>query len=100
MNNSQEWKDAYAGLRAAIISLGFPEELAVAISKNLGWPKAMRRITAYLYYAKPNRPELIVDEMLAIREEILNWKAKKASQAANIAYNELLWNGLETDEEL
>ena len=100
MSNNQEWKDAYAVLRSAIIALGFPEELAVAISKNLGWPKAMRRITAYLYYAKPRRPELIVDEMLAIREEILTWKAKKASQSANMVYNELLWNGLEADEEL
>ena len=100
MSNNQEWKDAYAVLRSAIIALGFPEELAVAISKNLGWPKAMRRITAYLYYTKPSRPELIGDEMLAIREEILTWKSKKASQAANMAYNELLWNDLDADEEL
>ena len=99
MSANQDWKDAYDALRAAVISLGFPEELAVAISKNLGWPKAMRRITSWLYLAKPARAELVVDEMLAIREEILTWKAKKASQEANMAYNELLYYGLETDED-
>ena len=99
MSANVEWKDAYDGLRTAVTALGFPEELAVAISKNLGWPKAMRRMTAYLYIAKPNRAELVVDEMLAIREEILTWKEKKASQAANMAYNELLYEGLSTDED-
>ena len=99
MSANQDWKDAYDALRVAVISLGFPVELAVAISRNLGWPKAMRRMTSWLYLAKPARAELVVDEMLAIREEILTWKAKKASQEANIAYNELLYYGLETDED-
>ena len=99
MGMNREWDNAYDALRAAVIELGFPEELAAAISKNLGWPKAMRRMTAYLYNARPGRPELIADEMLAIREEILTWKAKKSSQAANRAYNELLYYGLDTDGE-
>ena len=58
MSANQDWKDAYDGLRTAVISLGFPEELAVAISKNLGWPKAMRRMTSWLYLAKPALAEL------------------------------------------
>ena len=99
MSANQDWQDSYDALRAAVISLGFPEELAVAISKNLGWPKAMRRMTSWLYNAKPGRAELVVDEMLAIREEILTWKAKKASQKANMAYNELLYYGLKSDED-
>ena len=90
---------AFEDLRKTVISLGFPDELAVAISKNLGWPKAMRRMTAYLHYVRPNRVDLVVDEMLAIRQEILSWKEKKASQAANAAYNALLFEGLEADKE-
>ena len=99
MSANRDWQDAYDALRTAAVSLDFPEELSVAISKNLGWPKAMRRMTSWLYDAKPGRAELVVDEMLAIREEILNWKAKKASQEANMAYNELLYYGLESDED-
>ncbi|MBQ9411925.1 MAG: hypothetical protein IJU29_02375 [Oscillospiraceae bacterium] len=99
MSANQDWRDACDALRTAVVSLGFPEELAVAISKNLGWPKAMRRMTSWLYDVKPGRAELVVDEMLAIREEILTWKAKKASQETNMAYNELLNYGLESDED-
>ena len=77
MSANQDWKDAYDGLRAAVISLGFPEELAVAISRNLGRPKAMRRMTSWLYLAKPARAELVVDEMLAIREEIRPGKQRR-----------------------
>ena len=99
MSANQDWKNAFDELRGAVISLGFPDELAVVISKNLGWPKAMRRMTAYLHYTRPNRVELVVDEMLAIRQEILTWKEKKASQAANAAYNALLFEGLEADRE-
>ena len=36
-------------------------------------------------------------EMLAIREEILNWQEKKAGLDANAAYNALLSEGLDTD---
>ena len=36
------------------------------------------------------RVELVVDEMLAIRSEILVWKEKKASEEANARYNEVL----------
>ena len=90
---------AFEDLRKTVISLGFPDELAVAISKNLGWPKAMRRMTAYLHYVRPNRVDLVVDEMLAIRQEILSWKEKKASVEANCRYNELLYYGLEDGNE-
>ena len=83
----------------AIRSLGFPDELGEAIVKNLGSPKAMDRMTSYLDNVKPTTPELVVDEMLAIRSEIEAWRAKKDSEDANARYNELLYYGLGNEED-
>ena len=74
----------------AVVRLGFVPELGEAIAKNLGSPKAMERMIAYLEYVKPGTEELIVDEMLAICSDIESWKNKKASEQANAAYNEIL----------
>ena len=92
MNLSQE------NLIATIISLGFPRELGVLIARHLGHPKAMDRMVAYLQYTQPTDVNIVVDEALAIREEIDRWREKKRSQEAESAYNELLWYGL--DEEM
>ncbi len=54
----------------------------------------MRRMNAYLYNVKPSSVELVVDEMLAIRDDIDRWKDKKAAEEANAAYNDILNNGL------
>ena len=70
--------------------MGFPAQLAEAVAKHLGSPKAMERMISYLDYVKPKSEELIVDEMLAICSEIEEWKKKKESQAANAKYNEYL----------
>ena len=82
-------------LIAEIISLGFPEELGVLIARHLRHPKAIERMSAYLRYTKPTNVNIIVDEMLAIREEIDRWREKKRSLEANSAYNAFLWYGME-----
>ena len=79
----------------ALTGLGFPQRLGEEIIKNLGSPKAMRRMTSYLTYVKPKTAELVVDEMLAICSDISAWKDKKASEEANARYNEVLNRGLE-----
>ena len=79
-------------LMEALTSLGFPERLGEEICKNLGSPKAIRRMTSYLIYVKPKTAELVVDEMLAICSEISAWKDKKASEEANASYNDWLNN--------
>ena len=94
-----EWTKKKDELVAEIERLGFPKELGEMIAKNLGSPKAMDRMIAYLYYVKPQKEELIVDEMLAICSDIAAWKDKKASEQANAAYNEVLNMGFGTDEE-
>ncbi len=40
---------------------------------------------------------IIVDEMLAIRDEIDAWKEKKAGIESNQSYNELIYYGLERE---
>ena len=94
MNGSEEWARTKQQLVSEIKKLGFPESLGNEVAVILGSPKAMERMIAYLHYVKPRSAELIVDEMLAICSDIDRWKKKKASEAANAAYNEMLDAGL------
>lgn len=73
-----EWKNTRDRLVDAVVQLGFPKELGAEIAKNLGSPKAMERMIAYLDYVKPKTAEIMVDEMLAICGEISEWREKKA----------------------
>ena len=97
MNNRQEWARARDELNMSLHKLGFPAELGDAFAKQLGSPKAMYRMISYLDNVKPKSAELVVDEMLAICSEIDAWRDKKASEAANAAYNEMLYRGFEED---
>ena len=58
----------------------------------------MRRMISYLYYVKPNKADVLVDETLAIASEIAVWREKKASEEANLQYNEVLNYGFGTEE--
>ena len=95
----REWSMAKDRLVSAIKHLGFPVALGEQIAVQLGSPKAMERMLAYLNYVKPRSEELIVDEMLAICSDIDAWRAKKAAEEANARYNEILYYGLGNDEE-
>lgn len=98
-DNQREWGRTKDQLVSAIKQLGFPEELGEQIAKQLGSPKAMNRMMSYLYNVKPRSVELVVDEMLAICNEIDAWRDKKESEEANARYNEMLYYGLGTEEE-
>ena len=95
MYQRELWATSRDGLVSTIIALGFPGELGDIIAKQLGSPKAIDRMAAYLRHEKPKDLQIIVDEMLAIRSEIDAWKEKKASEEANTRYNEILHYGLE-----
>lgn len=94
MDNHTEWTRKHDEVVRAVESLGFPGELGDQISRQLGSPKAMDRMLAYLYNVKPKSAELIVDEMLAICSDVDRWKDKKAAEEANARYNEILNYGL------
>ena len=53
----------------------------------------MERMISYLQQVQPQKEELVVDEMLAIRSEIDAWREKKASQEAQAQYNYMRWSG-------
>ena len=93
-----EWSQKRDELVSVIEKLGFPEELGEQIAKQLGSPKAMDRMLAYLYNVKPRTAELIVDEMLAICSDIDRWRNKKEAEEANAEYNKMLYYGLGTED--
>ena len=98
MNYNKEWEIARNNLVMNVVNLGFPEELGDEIARQLGSPKAMERMRAYLYNVKPKSVELVIDEMLAIMSDIERWKDKKLSEEANAAYNEVLNYGFGEEE--
>ena len=77
---ADEWTRARDALVQEVAALGFPEALGEAAARHLGSPKAMDRMNRYLLYVRPQKAELIVDEMLAIRSEIDAWREKKRSR--------------------
>ena len=97
-DNKKIWVLSRNKLVKEIKRLGFPEELGNEIAKNLGSPKAMDRMTAYLINEKPKSAEIVVDEMLSIMTEIEAWREKKESRDANERINEIMEFGLITDE--
>ena len=88
--NRLEWSMAKGSLCREIRQLGFPAEFGDLIAKELGSPRAIGRMTAYLRSARPHSVEMIADEMLAIAAETETWRQKKQSQEAQASYNEWL----------
>lgn len=98
MDNRIEWVRKHDEVVREVEKLGFPGELGDQIARQLGSPKAMERMLAYLFNVKPRSAELIVDEMLAICSDVDRWKDKKAAEEANARYNDILNYGLGGDE--
>ena len=82
----RQWAIARDELTGALVQLGFDASLGSEIAKQLGSPKAIERMTSYLYYEKPSKVEVVIDEMLAIRSEIEAWRNKKESEEASARY--------------
>lgn len=92
-SNRMIWARARDKLVAAVTALGFSAELAQLLARELGSPRAIDRMTAYVRQARPRTEEMLVDEMLAIRSEIDTWREKKESLQAQERYNEMLYYG-------
>ena len=75
-SNQQAWAAAREELSRALKELGYPEEFAGLLAKQLGSPRAIERMSAYLRRARPKKIEMIVDEMLAICQDADAWRAK------------------------
>ena len=102
-SNQKIWSLSRNRLAASVTSLGYPEELADLLARQLGSPKAIDRMASYLDHAHPGSLEMIVDEMLAICAEIDSWREKKESRDAQTGYNtwlnsETRWRNAEEQE--
>ena len=88
--NQRIWKISRDRLARAVSSLGYPEEFADLLARQLGSPGGIDRLASYLDQAKPRTVETIIDEMLAIRSDIDAWREKKESREAQARYNSWL----------
>lgn len=93
------WSKARYELITALSELGFPAELGNIIAEHIGSPKGIERMVSYLRYVRPDKVELIADEMMAIKSDIDRWREKKESRIANASYNMVINNGLGSDDE-
>ena len=97
MNNQSEWARKRDELVSVIEQLGFPGELGDQIARQLGSPRAIERLTAYILKARPRSVEMIVDEALSISEEIGAWRSVKDARHAQSVYS--AWLSSEEREE-
>ena len=99
MDSREIWSRTRARLISSLTALGYPPELGNIIAEHIGSPRGMERMISYLDYVKPDRVELIVDEMLAIKDEVDRWREKKEHERANAVYNSVINYGFDTDED-
>lgn len=96
--NQYLWSQSRDRLVAAVTGLGYSTELVELMARELGSPKAIDRMTSYIYQARPRTEEMLVDEMLAIKGEIDAWRAKKEAEEAQASYNARLYYSKLGDE--
>lgn len=80
----------------AVTACGFPAELGELCARQIGSPKGIDRLTSYIYNVRPKSEELLVDEMLAIAEQISSWREKKDAENAQWRYS--MWLNSEERE--
>ena len=78
--NQYLWAQARDRLVAAVTGIGFSAELAELMAGQLGSPRAIDRMTSYVYQARPRTEEMLVDEMLAICAEIETWRERRKAR--------------------
>ena len=88
--NQRQWAQARDRLAGTITALGFPEEFADLLAKQLGSPRSIDRMTDWLYHVRPHSVEMVVDEMLAICSDVEAWRKKKESEEAQWGYTRWL----------
>ena len=57
-----------------LIKRGYPIGFGEAIANTLKSDKTINRMVSYILELKPERPEDIADEMLAIQTDIEKWR--------------------------
>ena len=86
-----QWAQARDCLASALVAAGYPAELSDIMAKQLKSPRAIDRMTAYVRHGYARNFEMLADEMLAICDDVENWREKKESQEAQAKYNAYLF---------
>lgn len=81
-----------------VIGMGYPESFGIEIARILRTEKMLNRMIKYLRGAHPTSAEEIADEALAIAEQRDRWVQKKRSEYYNMKYNEILNDGLLSED--
>lgn len=81
-----------------VIDMGYPESFGIEIARILRTEKMFSRMIKYLRGARPTSAEEIADEALAIAEQRDRWIQKKKSEYYNKKYNEILNDGLLSED--
>ena len=87
MSNAS-YEEARAKLRSAVVDLGYPVELALALEAQLGSESTMLKMASYLRGAKPASIEEIADEAIAIASFRDTGRERKISEHANAKITE------------
>lgn len=91
--------ELHSELVQTIVNMGYPAEFGDAIAKQLGTENTMQRMIGYLRRMQPQSAEEIADEMIAICDDRDRWRKKKEAEFYNQKYNELIRNGLESEDD-
>lgn len=74
----------------AVTEAGFPAEFGEILASELGGPWSLRRMSAWIYRARPTSMEQVADELVAILEERHRIVDKITTEQANAGWNEFL----------
>lgn len=82
-----------------MLELGYSENFSDLITKNLNTDFTAGRMLGYLSHYSELPEGEIVDEMLSILSDRNRIMQKKDLESANAKLNQLMWEGLQTDED-
>lgn len=82
-----------------MLELGYSEPFSDLITKNLNTDFTAGRMLGYLSHYSELPEGEIVDEMLSILSDRNRIMQKKDVERANAKLNQLMWEGLQTDED-
>lgn len=95
--NQRQFCEARDRLISAVTACGFPAELGELCARQIGSPRGIDRLTYYVNSVRPRTGEMLVDEMLAIADQIQTWRDRKESEAAQARYSAWLNSDLRED---
>lgn len=72
-----------------MLERGYPEPFCDEVTRNLNTDWTARRMIGYLSHYQNPRPEDVADELLAILSDRSRIMDKKASEEANVRWNEM-----------